>query len=76
MKSTLHANQKAGDSDYIARPMSDSMKLAVVFNAAASSIHLQVLPDHTDFSQQISAGDVAKMCTETPEKGVSRFHVS
>jgi hypothetical protein len=76
LKSTLHANQQAGDSDFIARPVSNTMKLAVVFAAVDSSIHLQVLPDNTDFSLQISADQVADMCAETPEKGVSHFHVS
>lgn len=76
LKSTLHANQQAGDSDYIDRPTSGTMKLAVVFTAANSSIHLQVLPDNIEFSQRISADEVAHMCTETPDGSVSHFHVS
>lgn len=76
LKSTLHANQLGGDSDYFDRPTSGTMKLAVVFDAVHSSIHLQVLPDNTDFPHEITADEVHEMCSTTDDRVVSHFYVS
>jgi len=75
MKSTMHTNTPAGDSDYFVRPTVGTMKLAVVFSSATSSIHLQVLPDDADFSKGLSAADVNGMCTTTSEM-TSHFAVA
>lgn len=75
LKSTLHTNTPAGDSDYIVRPTTESMKLAVVFSSATSTIHIQVLDDSVDFSSTLSGEDVENMCTQQTGP-VSHFHVS
>lgn len=76
LKSTIHANRAAGDSDYFARPTTDTMKLAAVFNSANSTVHLQVLPDSTEFSESLTEDEILEMCNATPEKAVSHFVVS
>lgn len=76
LKSTIHTNKPAGDSDYFERPTSSSMKLAVIFNPANSTIHLQVLPDETDFPEHMSADEIDGMCNSSPANAVSHFVVS
>ncbi|TVY80728.1 putative serine-rich protein P23A10.11c [Lachnellula suecica] len=76
LKSTIHTNKPGGDSDYFKRPTSGTMKLAVLFNSTTSSIHLQVLPDSTEFSKQLSADEIDGFCSGTPEKLVSHFAVT
>jgi hypothetical protein len=76
LKSTIHANKAAGDSDYFARPTTSTMKLAVVFNSANSTVHLQVLPESAGFSEQLTADEIHKMCSASPENAVSHFTVS
>jgi len=46
-KSTLHGNLKGGDSNYIDRPTSGSMKLAVVMRN--DEVHIQKLDDSLEF---------------------------
>ncbi|KAH8787427.1 putative TOS1-like glycosyl hydrolase-domain-containing protein [Hyaloscypha sp. PMI_1271] len=76
LKSTLHTNKPGGDSDYIERPTSDTMKLAVVFSSSSSTIHVQVLPADTDFPSTLAASDINKMCQATPDNQVSHFSVT
>ena len=76
LKSTLHTNKPGGDSDYIERPTSDTMKLAVVFSSSSSTIHIQVLPADTDFPSTLAASDINKMCQATPDNQVSHFSVT
>ena len=76
LKSTIHANQAAGDSDYFERPTTSTMKLAVVFDSANSTVHLQVLPNSTEFSAQLTADEIHQMCTSSPKNAVSHFNVS
>ncbi|TVY24062.1 PGA52-like protein [Lachnellula hyalina] len=76
LKSTIHANRAAGDSDYFPRPNTDTMKLAVVFNAANSTVHLQILPDSTVFPESLTEDEILRMCNATPGKAVSHFAVS
>jgi hypothetical protein len=76
LKSTLHDNTSGGDSDYIARPTSATMKLAVVFSSSSSTIHIQVLPDSTDFSPNFTAGELEGMCASPDGSPVSLFTIS
>ncbi|KUJ24321.1 uncharacterized protein LY89DRAFT_572863 [Mollisia scopiformis] len=74
LKSTLHTNTPAGDSDYIARPTTDSMKLAVIFSSSTSTINIQVLDSNTEFPATMSADDLNNLCSAP--SGVSHFHVA
>jgi len=76
LKSTLHTNKPAGDSDYFMRPTTGSMKIAVIFNATDSTAHLQVLPDTTDFSRELSTDEIRGLCVDSPDRAVSHFAVS
>ena len=76
LKSTLHTNTPGGDSDYIKRPLSGTMKLAVVFSSATSTIHIQVLPDSTNFSASLAASTVNDMCSTGDGNHVSHFAVT
>ncbi|KAH8679839.1 putative TOS1-like glycosyl hydrolase-domain-containing protein [Tricladium varicosporioides] len=76
MKSTLHTNKPAGSSDYIERPTSKTMKIAVVFDSNASTVQVQVLPDNTQFPTSISTKDISGMCSTSSEKLTSLFKVS
>ncbi|CZR55288.1 related to TOS1 Target of SBF [Phialocephala subalpina] len=75
LKSTLHTNTPAGDSDYLKRPTTSSMKLAVIFSSSTSTIRIQVLNESTEFAAAISAEDINVMCDESSDK-VSHFHVA
>ncbi|CAG8953071.1 hypothetical protein HYFRA_00003266 [Hymenoscyphus fraxineus] len=75
LKSTIHTNAPAGDSDYILRPSSSTMKLAVIFSSADSSIHVEMLPSGTEFAAQLSAGDLDKLCNSAAGRTVSRLHL-
>ncbi|PMD38099.1 hypothetical protein L207DRAFT_61110 [Hyaloscypha variabilis F] len=76
LKSTLHANESGGDSDYIERPTSETMKLAVVFSSNSSTIHIQVLPADTNFSTTLAASEINEMCQATPDDQVSYFTIT
>ncbi len=41
LKSTFHTNTPGGDSDYLLRPTSGTMKLAVVFDSNEATAHIQ-----------------------------------
>lgn len=75
LKSTLHTNTPAGDSDYLVRPTAGSMKLAVVFSSSTSTISIQVLDEDTEFPATLSAEDINSMCNQSSGQ-VSHFHVS
>jgi hypothetical protein len=64
-KSTLHTNAPGGDSDYILRPTSRLMKLAVVFASATSTAHIQVTVEH-----------VAAWCKSTAGNSLSTFAIA
>jgi hypothetical protein len=76
MKSTLHDNTSGGDSDYFNRPISTTMKVAVVFSSSSAAIHIQVLPDSIDFSLSITAGEIEGMCADSSGNLVSLFTIS
>ncbi|RDW87559.1 hypothetical protein BP5796_03253 [Coleophoma crateriformis] len=75
LKSTLHTNTPGGDSDYIARPTESTMKLAVIFDASVSTIHIQVLDDSTQFTASMSMTEVEQMCSSSGGK-TSTFAVA
>ena len=76
MKSTLHDNASGGDSDYFERPTTSTMKVAVVLSSSSSTIHIQVLPDSTDFSASITAGEIEVMCASSSGSLLSIFTIS
>lgn len=76
LKSTLHSTVSGGDSDYIVRPTSQTMKAAVIFSAASSTISIQVLPDTTVFSETMAGSVINDMCAETSENLVSHFAIA
>ena len=76
LKSTLHTNTPGGDPDYIERPTSATMKLAVVFSSSSSTISIQVLPNTTNFSSVITAGEIEAMCSLSSDNLVSLFTIS
>ena len=58
-KSTWHGIKAKGDSNWFQRPISGTMKAAVVFDGSASTAHIVVLPDDFSFDQSISQATVA-----------------
>ena len=76
LKSTLHDNTPGGDSDYLVRPETENMKLAVIFTSSSSTIHIQVLPESTDFSSSITAGEIEGLCASSSGNPVSLFTIS
>ena len=75
LKSTLHTNTPGGSSDYILRPFSGTMKLAVVFSSA-STIQVQVLANGTDFSSSLTLRDIDDMCASSTANRISYFTIS
>ena len=69
MKSTLHAVQRGGSSDYFNRPTSGTMKLAIIFSSNTSTIHVVVLSDATDFSSSLSTEAIASICKYGDSEG-------
>ncbi|KAK2741035.1 target of Sbf [Myotisia sp. PD_48] len=61
-KSTLHGNISGGDSHYIERPSNDYIKVAVVFNADDSSVHIKVLDQNVEFSPSLARNVVEDIC--------------
>ncbi|KAB5549789.1 putative TOS1-like glycosyl hydrolase-domain-containing protein [Coniochaeta sp. 2T2.1] len=57
-KSTIHANAPGGDPNYFDRPTEGTMKVAVVFDSASSSLSIKVLPSSYEFPASLSAADV------------------
>lgn len=76
LKSTLHADAKGGDSDYVSRPTTKTMKVAVVFNASSSTINLQVLDDSTVFTEDLAAATLNQMCSESADNMISHFAIA
>ncbi|QSZ37493.1 hypothetical protein DSL72_008591 [Monilinia vaccinii-corymbosi] len=76
LKSTLHTNKPGGDSDYFVRPTSGTMKLAVVFSSATSTIHLQVLPTNYDFPTSLTTDAIQSICQTSAGSKLSQFAIS
>jgi Putative TOS1-like glycosyl hydrolase (DUF2401) len=75
-KSTIHSNASGGDSDYILRPTSQPMKLAVVFSSATSTIRIQVLPDNATFDNNLMAAQVSAWCESSTGSLLSTFAIA
>jgi len=52
------------------------MKLAVIFSASTSTIHIQVLPEDTDFSTTLTEAELDAMCLAVSSNHISLFAVS
>jgi hypothetical protein len=76
LKSTLHTNTPGGDSDFIMRPTSGSMMMAVVFDGATSTIQIQVLPNSTVFATSMTKDDVENMCAFDLNNHISLVAIS
>lgn len=76
LKSTLHTNKPGGDSDYFERPTSSTMKLAVVFSSATSTIHIQVLPTSYDFPTSLTTDEIQSICDTSTGSQLSKFAIS
>ncbi|ESZ98134.1 hypothetical protein SBOR_1513 [Sclerotinia borealis F-4128] len=76
LKSTLHTNKPGGDSDYFVRPTSSTMKLAVVFSSASSTIHIQVLPTNYDFPTSLTTDAIQSICGTSTGTKLSEFAIS
>ncbi|KAI9648242.1 target of Sbf [Ciborinia camelliae] len=76
LKSTLHTNKPGGDSDYFVRPTSGTMKLAVIFRSANSTINLQVLPTNYDFSTSLTTDAIESICNMSTGSKFSEFVIS
>ena len=74
MKSTLHGNIAGGDSDYFARPLSGTMKAAVIMNG--NSIHLKVLHPDTTFGPSLATNVLNSVIGSTLNQGSSVFQLS
>lgn len=75
-KSTLHTNNAGGSSDYIKRPTSGTMQLAVIFDSADGTANIQVLPDGTDFASSLSADQVSSFLKSATGSEVSEFSIA
>lgn len=75
LKSTLHTNKPGGDSDYFVRPTSSTMKLAVVFRSASSTIHLQVLSANYDFPTSLTPDDIENICSMSTGNKLSKLAI-
>ncbi|KAF7902776.1 hypothetical protein EAF00_002679 [Botryotinia globosa] len=76
LKSTLHTNKPGGDSDYFVRPTSSTMKLAVVFSSATSTIHIQVLPTSYEFPTSLTTDEIQSICGTSAGNQLSKFAIS
>jgi hypothetical protein len=74
-KSTFHTNTPGGDSDYITRPTSGTMKLAVIFSSSSSTAHIQVLDDSVNFSSSLTAAQIETFCSSSTGSQLSLFTI-
>lgn len=72
-KSTIHGNAAGGDSDYFTRPVSGTMKAAVLM--MNDNAHIVVLDDNYSFQNVLSQDIVNQLVTasSTQAAGVSLF---
>ncbi|KAI9811363.1 MAG: target of Sbf [Pycnora praestabilis] len=63
--STFHMTNSGGDADYLARPTSGTIQLAVVFNGADQSAHIQVLSTTGAFASSLSSSDISGFCSNS-----------
>jgi hypothetical protein len=74
-KSTFHTNTPGGDSDYITRPTTSTMKLAVIFSSADSSAYIQVLPSSTTFGTSLTAAQIKAFKATSSGSALSVFSI-
>ncbi|EME44273.1 hypothetical protein DOTSEDRAFT_71938 [Dothistroma septosporum NZE10] len=70
-KSTLHGNIAGGDSDYFARPTSDTIKAALLLYK--DNIHIKILPDSTDFGTTMGDSFFSEIVADTMEDSVEKL---
>lgn len=70
-KSTVHAVNSGGDSNYFDRPVETSIKAAVVFNSASQSVSIKVLDDSTVFGDSLTAEDIAGFLSTNDDVEIS-----
>lgn len=80
-KSTVHAINSGGDSNYFVRPADKAVKVAVVFDSASRSVSVKVLDDATVIGDSLSAEDITGfLSTENAAasggKGASLFAIA
>jgi hypothetical protein len=75
-KSTFHTNKPGGSSDYIPRPTSGTIKIAVVFDSSDSTAHVQVLDDSTNFPTSLSYGQIKDYCSHSTGNQLSTFKIT
>lgn len=61
-KSTVHANQALGYSDYFDRPWDNTTTAAIVFRSSANTAHIKVLEDNANFPEKLTLSDVNAFC--------------
>ncbi|EGC47378.1 conserved hypothetical protein [Histoplasma capsulatum var. duboisii H88] len=66
-KSTLHGNRSGGDSHWFPRPISKTLKLAVLFDGAANSVNIRILDDSFEFKPTLDGSEIAAMLAEKVE---------
>jgi len=76
LKSTLHTNTPGGDKNYFNRPVSGTMKLAVVFSSADSTLQVQVLDNDFDFGNDLSTDDIQHVCSSNSPDAISYFQIT
>lgn len=62
-KSTVHLTSGGGSSDYFPRPTDGFMKGAVIFDADAGGVSINILPSDTDFSKGLDDATVQSWIT-------------
>lgn len=62
-KSTIHATNGGGSSDYFPRPTDNYMKGAVIFDGDANAVAIKILPYETDFSAGLDDATVQTWMT-------------
>jgi hypothetical protein len=61
-KATVHVNPwGGGGDDYFARPIDKPIKAGMLFHAATNSIIMKVLPDSTQFEENMSVAQIQNL---------------
>lgn len=74
MKSTLHADQKGGSSDYFERPTSGTIKGVVVMSDKSATI--KILPSDYNFGPSISNSDIESIMSSVSTQSTGADMVS
>ncbi|KAK3336132.1 putative TOS1-like glycosyl hydrolase-domain-containing protein [Cercophora scortea] len=62
-KTTFHARagQTGGDSNYFRRPVDGTLKLAVIFDSASSTVSVRILDNDIDFPASLSVQEIESL---------------